>query len=375
MARLLFVLNDAPFFLSHRLPLALAAQAAGHEVIVGTPEGDGVDAIRAHGLTHPPLPLTRSGRNPLREAWALLSLILLFRRLKPDLVHLVTIKPVMYGGIAARIAGVPGVVAAISGLGFMFIRKGWRATLMRSLIGRLYGVALGHPNQRIIFQNSDDRDSVIALTGLPLAKTILIRGSGVDLQRYIATPLPDTAITVMLAARFLVDKGVREFVEAARALRQAGSPARFVLVGSIDPANPATLSAATVDGWISEGIIECWGQRSDMPAVLASAHIVVLPSYREGMPKVLLEAAACARAVVTTDVPGCRDAIEAGVTGLLVPLRDAGALATALHSLIKDPARCRAMGLAGRALAERAFDVRQVVARHLQIYQEVSTRS
>jgi glycosyltransferase involved in cell wall biosynthesis len=374
-ARLLFVVNDPNFFLSHRLPLAAAARQAGFEVHVATMPGEGAEQIRAAGFPHHVLPLSRSGKNPFVEFFSLLVLIRLFRQLKPGVVHLVTIKPVIYGGIAARIAGVSGVVAAISGLGFVFIQKGFKAKLMRWLVGRLYRIALGHANLRVVFQNPDDRQSVAWLAGLQEKQTVLIRGSGVDLDRYRPTSLPSGVPVVMLAARLLADKGVFEFVQAARLLKQRGCHARFALVGTVDPGNPASFTQAEVNTWLDEGVVECWGHRLDMPQVLAAAQVVVLPSYREGLPKVLLEAAACGRAVVTTDVPGCRDAIDPGVTGLLVPVRNAVALADALEGLINDPARCQTMGDAGRALAESAFDVRQVVAAHLRIYQELIDKS
>jgi len=239
----------------------------------------------------------------------------------------------------------------------------------------MYRVALGHRNLKVVFQNPDDRASLAKLAHLADSKVEMIRGSGVDLTQYNHTPLPPGVPVVLLAARLLADKGVREFVQAARLLKQQGVSARFCLVGSVDPANPASLADAELTQWANEGVVELWGQRSDMPEVLGAAHLVVLPSYREGLPKVLLEAAACGRAVVTTDVPGCRDAIDPGVTGVLVPVRNAEALADAIEGLINAPVRCQAMGNAGRALAERAFDVRQVVAAHLRIYQELIDKS
>jgi glycosyltransferase involved in cell wall biosynthesis len=240
----------------------------------------------------------------------------------------------------------------------------------------LYRVALGHRNLRVIFQNEDDRASVSALARLPPERSTVIRGSGVDLESFrYHEPEGGRTPVVMLACRWLADKGVREFCEAARALRaraaQGAGPARFVLVGDTDPGNPASLTMDELRKYADEGSIELWGRRADMPAVLAEADIVVLPSYREGLPKVLLEAAACGRPVVTTDVPGCRDAIEPGVTGVLVPVRDAGALADAIDALLHDPARRLEMGRAGRQLAERCFDVRQVVEEHLRIYDQL----
>jgi glycosyltransferase involved in cell wall biosynthesis len=220
---------------------------------------------------------------------------------------LVTIKPVLMGGLVTRLAGVPAVVAAVPGLGFVFMARGAKAAVRRWLVGALYPVAFGHRNLTVIFQNLDDRATLTKLAHLPDSKVVMIRGSGVDLAQYGHTPLPLGVPVVLLAARLLADKGVREFVQAARLLKQQGVCARFCLAGSVDPANPASLADKELTQWANEGVIELWGQRSDMPDVLRAAHLVVLPSYREGLPKVLLEAAACGRAVVTTDVPGCRD--------------------------------------------------------------------
>ncbi len=372
---LMFVVNVDWFFLSHRLPIALEALRQGYQVHIATGLTDKLDELQRHGLVVHPLALDRSSAG-LANAWrTMVELWRVFRAVRPDVVHLVTIKPVLLGGLVARLAGVPAVVAAVSGLGFVFMARGAKAAVRRWLVGGLYGVALGHHNLKVVFQNPDDRASLAKLAHLPDSKVEMIRGSGVDLTQYGHTPLPLGVPVVLLAARLLADKGVSEFVQAARLLKQKGVSARFCLVGSIDPANPASLADAELTQWANEGVVELWGQRSDMPEVLSSAHLVVLPSYREGLPKVLLEAAACGRAVVTTDVPGCRDAIDPGVTGVLVPVRNAAALADALKGLINDPARCQVMGNAGRALAESAFDVRQVVAAHLRIYQELIDKS
>ena len=374
--RLLFVVNVDWFFLSHRLPIALEAQRQGYQVHIATGLTDKLDELQRHGLVVHPLALDRSSTG-LGNAWrTMVQLWQVFRAVRPDVVHLVTIKPVLLGGLVARLTGVPAVVVAVSGLGFVFMARGAKAAVRRWLVGALYRVALGHRNLTVIFQNPDDRASLTKLAHLPDSKIAMIRGSGVELTQYSGTPEPLGVPVVLLAARLLADKGVREFVQAARLLKQQGVSARFCLVGSIDPAIPASLADAELTQWASEGVVELWGQRSDMPRVLAAAQVVVLPSYYgEGLPKVLIEAAACGRAVVTTDHPGCRDAIDPGVTGLLVPVRNAEALADALKGLINDPARCQAMGNAGRALAESAFDVRQVVAAHLRIYQELIDKS
>ncbi|MDR0737324.1 MAG: glycosyltransferase family 4 protein, partial [Zoogloeaceae bacterium] len=337
------------------------------------PESEKTADARAHGLVWHALPLTRSGTNPFTEMAALWALIRLFRRIRPAIVHLVTVKPVIYGGIAARLTRVPAVVAAVSGLGFVFSHRGFKASMIRFLVGRLYRMALGHPGLRVIFQNPDDAQCIARLAALPVERTCLIRGAGVDLAEYILTPLPeDECPLIILPARLLKSKGVLEFVEAARQLLASGVKARFALVGVPDAGNPDSVTDAAIAAWIKEGSIEYWGYRDDMPIVLSRSSLVVLPSfYAEGLPKALIEAQACGRAVVTSDWPGCRDAIAANVTGLLVPPRDAAALAKAIGALLDDRERLRAMGKAARALAEEAFDVRQVVRKHLEIYRSL----
>ena len=372
---LMFVVNVDWFFLSHRLPIALEAKRQGFHVHIATVVTDHSYDFQRLGLVVHPLSLDRSSTG-LSNAWrTMVQLWRVFRAVRPDVVHLVTIKPVLLGGLMARVAGVPAVVVAVSGMGYVFIARGAKAAVRRWLVGGLYRLALGHLNLKVILQNPDDRANLAELVNLSDSKVEMIRGSGVDLTRYIHTPLPPGVPLVVLAGRLLADKGVREFVQAARLLKHQGVAARFCLAGSVDSANPTSLTYVELKHWENEGVVELWGQRSDMPAVLSSAFIVVLPSYREGLPKVLLEAAACGRAVITTDVPGCRDAIDPSVTGLLVPVRNATALAVAINGLINDPERCLAMGNAGRALAERAFDVRQVVAAHLRIYQELIDKS
>jgi glycosyltransferase involved in cell wall biosynthesis len=374
--KLMFVVNVDWFFLTHRLPIALEALRQGYQVHIATRLTDKVDALHHYGLIVHSLPMDRSSAG-VGNAWrTIVELWRVFRTVRPDVVHLVTIKPVLLGGLMARLAGVPTVVATISGLGFVFVAQGFKAKVRRLLVGLLYRFALGHRNLKVIFQNPDDRVCLAKVTHLPANKVVMIRGSGVDLRQYVHSSIPSGVPVVVLAARLLADKGVREFVHAARLLKQRGVFCRFCLVGTVDPANPTSLTDAELAQWVSEGVVEVWGHRSDMPQVLAGAQIVVLPSYYgEGLPKVLIEAAACGRAVVTTDHPGCRDAIAPGVTGVLVPVRDAQALAEAIQDLLDHSDKCAAMGRAGRDLAERAFDVRQVVAAHLQIYEELMAKA
>jgi glycosyltransferase involved in cell wall biosynthesis len=376
---LLFVVNVDWFFLSHRLPIALEAKRQGYKVHIATRVTDKLDELLHHGLVVHPLEIDRSSAGVCNAWRMMLDLWRLFRAVRPDLVHLVTIKPVLLGGIMARLAGVPAMVAAISGLGFVFVAQGVKAKGRRLLVGLLYRLALGHGNMNVIFQNPNDRDTLIAATDLIESKVAMIYGSGVDLDQYIQCSPPTNERIVLLAARLLINKGVLDFVEAARMLRRrfisSNTVVRFVLVGKQDMDNPTSLSSAQLKAWVDEGAIEYWGHRSDMPEVLSAANIVVLPSYYgEGLPKVLIEAAACGRTVVTTDHPGCRDAIEPGVTGVLIPVRNAYALADAIQDLLEHPDKCAAMGRAGRELAERVFDVQHVVAAHLQIYDKLLTK-
>lgn len=371
--RLMFVVNNPAFFMSHRVPVAQAAQRAGYDVHVATMDGPAVADIEALGMTHHAIPMTRSGKHPLQELGTLLALVRLFRRVRPDVVHLVTIKPVLYGGIAARLARVPGMVAAISGLGFVFLSDTLKMRLVRSVVARLYRIALGHPNSRVIFQNANDRDLLKSLGAVRDGQVVMIRGAGVDLDAYRALPEPAAPpVVVTMVARLLRDKGVQEFVQAAGMLRQRGVPVTMQLVGGVDAGNPASATQDEVEAWQRDGAVQALGERSDVPELYAASHIAVLPSYREGLPKSLIEAAACARAVVTTDVPGCRDAIEPGETGLLVPVRDAQALADAIARLAEDATLRQAMGKAGRALAEREFNIEQVARIHVALYDALS---
>jgi glycosyltransferase involved in cell wall biosynthesis len=366
--RLLFVVNNPAFFLSHRLAPALAARTAGYDVHVATMDGDAVAQIRTLGFTHHTVPMTRSGRHPwgeLRTLWALLGL---FRRLRPHLVHLVTIKPVLYGGVAARLAGVPAMVAAVSGLGFVFLSQTWRMRMLRQALIPLYRLALGHRNSRVIFQNSADRDVMLALGAVHERQVVMMRGSGVDMAACVVLPEPPAPVVVAMAARLLSDKGVREFVGAAQLLRTRGVPVRMLLAGSPDPGNPASITQAEVDAWRQDDAVTVLGECENVPALYGRSHIVALPSYREGLPKSLMEAAACGRPVIATDVPGCRDAMEAGISGVLVPVRDVAALADAIAALAGNAALRASMGAAGRRLAERDFDVRMIAAEHVGIY-------
>jgi len=359
------------------LPVAQAAVAAGYEVSVGFGELGGVapEMVQKLGFQSYFVPIQRGGMNPLQELRSLYSIWRLYRLLSPDVVHLVTIKPYLYGGLVSRLAKVPAVVSAVAGLGSMFIRMDWRSRLFRALLYPIYRLAFGHPNQRVIVQNQYDASVLVNWGVLDSQKIRLLRGSGVDLTAFTQFEEDDGVPIVCFASRLLRDKGVYDFVAAARLLQKRGIEARFWLVGDADTKNPTGLTATELQSLRDGGVVEVLGYQKDIPALYAKAHIICLPSfYGEGIPKALIEAAAASRAVVTTDHPGCREAVVPNKSGLLVPVKSPEKLADALQWLIEHPADRLAMGKAGRLLAEREFAIEKIVHGHLEIYRELLER-
>ena len=367
--RLLLMLADAPFFISHRLPIALAAKAAGFEVHVAVPfAAEPVRRMRECGLVHHDIPLRRGARSVWGELRLIAAFARLVREVRPVLVHAVSLKPVIYGGLVARLLGVPAAVLAVTGLGYVFLRQGAGAALTRSLVKWLYRFALAHRHSRAVFQNPDDRD-LFAKGGLVADRRIvMIRGCGVDTGAFAPAPEPDGAAIIVFPARILGDKGAHEFVAAARRLRGEGVAARFVMVGRTDPDNPTDVGEPAIRRWEAEGAVEWWGSRDDMAAVLGAAHVVCMPSYREGLPRVLIEAAACGRPIVTTDVPGCREIVRHEENGLLVPVRDGAATAAAIRRLIESPRLRQELGARGREIVLAEFSVERFVAETLAVY-------
>jgi len=317
------------------------------------------------------MPISRKGLNPFEDWRTLRFLRRTYARLKPDLVHHVTIKPVLYGSIAARLVGGIAVVNAISGLGYVFTSRDLRARILRPLVRMTYRLALGQRQSRTVFQNPDDLNDFVRMGLVQDGQAVLIRGSGVDVSAFHPTPEPSGPPVVLLASRMLWDKGVKEFVEAARLIRARSQAPRFVLVGQPDVGNPAAIPVAQLEAWTAEGSVEWWGQRDDMPSVLSSATIVVLPSYGEGLPKVLIEAAAAARPVVATDVRGCREIVRPDINGSLVSARDSVTLAREIERLLDAPDLRARYGRAGRRLAETEFAESVIVEQTLAVYRQL----
>ncbi len=369
MKKLLYVVNVDWFFISHRLPIALKAMETGYQVHLSCAFTDKYEELAAMGFILHPIELSRSGTGLWSELLAFWQISRVLQHVKPEVAHFVTIKPVLYGGIWSRLFGHSKRVFSISGLGYVFIAQGIKAKCVRGAIALLYRFALGGRASQVIFQNPDDQALVLKATGIAAKQATLIRGSGVDLSHYNVQEEPVGAPVVMLVARLLYDKGVAEFVAAAEILHQSMPQVRMVLVGNTDHGNPKSVSAEQLADWVAQGVVEHWGYQRQIAGVMAQSHVQVLPSYREGLPKSLIEAAACGRVVITTDVPGCRDAIIEGQTGLLVPVKNATALADAIRVLLTDEQARKAMGRAGRLWAEQVFDIRQVVAKHMELYQ------
>jgi glycosyltransferase involved in cell wall biosynthesis len=365
--RLLFFENNPAYFLSHRARLASELAALGYEVHIATLPGAAVQDIEASGFIHHAVSFSRRGINPIVELIVLWRVLKLYRGLKPDLVYQVTIKPVLYGTMAARWARIRAVISVISGLGFIVTGRGRLVPLLRGFVFLLYRITLRHRHERIIFQNQEDLGMFIGRGLVKPNEALVIPGTGVDTSYFTATEEQPGEPLVILPARMLRDKGVYEFVSAATSLRAAGLQARFQLAGGADPGNPGAISVTQLEQWNSDGYVEWLRHVTDMRSLYARCHIVCLPSYREGMPRVLLEAAASGRPVITTDVPGCRDAVLDEKTGLLVCPGNAQQLAAALRRLIDHQDLRRQMGRAGRFLVESRFSATRVIADTLDV--------
>lgn len=373
--RLLYVVNIPRFFVSHRLPLALAARAAGFDVHISTSDADAkaVQQITARGFPFHPLPLSQHGVNPLRELQSLLALRKLYSDLRPDLIHHVSIKPVIYGGIAARLTGGIPAIHAISGLGYLFASADLKARMLALLSQPLFQVASAGANTKMIFQNPDDRRTFLERRLVKAEKTSVIRGSGVDEEVFSPRAENTSELPVALfAGRLLWQKGLGDFVEAARRLH---GKARFRVAGYEETTSPLNVPAAQLQSWHDNGLIEWLGNCDDMPAVYADSNVVCLPStYGEGVPKVLIEAAACARACITTDTPGCREIVRHGENGLLVQPNDIDSLTNALTTLLDNADVRRTMGAKGRQLILANFTLRQVIDETIALYRAMLKR-
>jgi glycosyltransferase involved in cell wall biosynthesis len=368
--KLLFVVNHSEFFFSHRLPFALGAQKKGFEVHVATSPSGMENRYHENGLTWHKLNLQSGGKNPFADLKLIYELYQLYRKVEPDLIHHVTIKPVLYGGMAARMAGIKGIVNALSGLGYLFRSDDLTSRVLQVPIRAMLKYSLNHPNAIFLLQNPDDVELIEKMNIIVENKIALIRGSGVDMEKFKPTDAPDEEYPIVLfASRMIWDKGVGEFVEAAEIVNNGKKKARFVLVGKPDHNNPNSVTEEQLREWDSEGVIEWWGFCENMVEVLQDSSIVTLPSYYgEGVPKILIEAAACGKPIITTDMPGCREIVDNGYNGFLIREKNSKDLAEKTLTLLADKKERIEMGIKGRVFAQDNFSLEATLKRTLKLY-------
>lgn len=376
--KVLFFANTDWYLYNFRLPLARYLRDHDHEVVMLSPPGSYVVRLQAAGFRALTVPMQRRSLNPVRELVLLNNIRRRYAQERPDLVHHFTIKCVVYGALAARLASIPNRINAVTGLGHVFTSDNLKARLLRPPVRALLRLALGGARSRLIVQNPDDQ-ATFQHAGLIAPEQIrLIRGSGVNTERFqpASQPAPSNTPKILLASRLLWEKGVGEYVAAARQLRREGVAADCWLAGDPDPGNPASIPAGQLAEWRREGDVTLLGQVEDMPALLAQTDMAVLPtSYGEGIPRSLLEAAACGLPLVASDAPGCREIVAHGINGLLVPPKDAPALANALRQLCQNPATRQRMGQASRAKALAEFDERIVFEQTRAVYDELKPKA
>jgi glycosyltransferase involved in cell wall biosynthesis len=367
--RLVFLVPDDITFIVQRLVMAKAALNGGYEVHVLSSDTGHVKKLESYGFIHHRLDLHRGGLNPVADFGSFVRLIFLLAKLRPDILHNVSIKPVIYGSTAGTIVGLKRIVNLVNGLGYAFSRKGFKGELVHFAAVMMYRNALALPGLRVIFQNPDNRQYFLDNKLVDIEKTVLIRGSGVDMQKFIKTPLPRTEVpTILYVGRLLWSKGIRELVKAAEILRERKVPFNLVIVGEPDELNPESANPAVIKEWEDKGLLKWMGRQADMPKFYQEASIVCLPSYGEGLPLTMLEAAATGRALVATDVPGCREVVREGVNGFLVPVQDADTLAFALERLLRNKDLREKFGEASHRMVKEEFSSQIVEEKLLTVY-------
>ncbi|MDH4082704.1 MAG: glycosyltransferase family 4 protein [Nitrospira sp.] len=369
--RILFLVTEDWYFWLHWLDLARATRDAGFEVLLATRIQEHGQQISQQGFKLFPISLLRRSLNPIRELLAVWELVRLYRSEKPDIVYHIAVKPIFYGSIAARLTGIRHVINVFAGLGYAYTSNSINARLLRLFLRVGLRAAFAREGSVAVFQNEEDRAQLTHDRIVEEIRARVIPGTGVDIDKFQPTHDKAQESIVLLACRMLWDKGVGEFVEAARLVRQLNLSARFVLVGRCDDDNPASIGLMQLQRWQEEGVVEWWGHRDDMPMVFSRAAVVVLPSYREGLPVSLLEAAACGKPIVASDVPGCREVVRHRVNGLLVQPRNASALADAVTMLLENEGLRVELGRSGREIVVKEFSAAAVISQTLGLYREL----
>ena len=362
---LVYVITEDWFFASHFLDRAIAAKNSGYKVSVVTRCRETAQQLDTHGLFFENIEFSRRGLNPIGELATVTRLRAILRRINPDIVHNIALKPVVLGSLAARLAGVRNVVNAPVGMGYVFTSHESKARILRPLVKRLIRYVLSRPNSKVIIENSDDYNNLISGRFAKRESISLVKGAGVDTAKFSYTVESVEPVKVIMVARLLRDKGIQEFIDAAEIVKQSNSSVKFLLVGDVDDGNPTSLNTKQLVELKNSQNVEWLGARLDIAELLAASHIACLPSYREGLPKSLIEAASVGRAIVATDVPGCREVVTHLINGLLVPPRDSKALAAALLVLVNDHELRSKMGRENRSKAEREF-ANEIIIRQTQ---------
>ena len=355
------VLGESRSLVNFRGPLIRALLSQGYHVtvIAGTDDPEVRRTLVGWGAVYETIPLARAGLNPIADLITVLRLTAFFRRTRPDVFFGYTIKPVIYGLIAAFLAGTPRRYVMITGLGYAFTEGGeTKRYVVRAISSCVYRASLRLAD-RVIFQNVDDQRLFLTRRLVNAGQVVCVPGSGVDLEYYTPTPFPKGPITFLLIARLLADKGIREYAKAASIVRVGFPYARFVLLGAPDT-NPSGLRLDEVHRWVKEGLLEYKSETRDVRSAISHCHVFVLPSYREGMPRTVLEAMAMGRPIITTDVPGCRETVAPGLNGFLVTPRNAEALARAMMMFLRDEGLCRKMGAHSSEIAAHKFESKQI---------------
>jgi glycosyltransferase involved in cell wall biosynthesis len=371
MPKLHFVVNEDWAFISHFFERAVAAQSAGYNVGISAHLGEKRNVLEEAGFSLYPHHISRSGTNPLVEIRNLYAMVKVFRASKPDIIHLIALKPIVIGAIAARIYGKAHVVCAPIGMGYLFSSNDRKARFLQPVVRFVLRRILNLRNTQVIIENNEDCASLISGNYVKTSNIQVIKGAGVDLSLYKAAPENLDTQVVTMFARVLRDKGVLDFVEATKIVHHEFPNAVFQLVGDCDPGNPTSFSESEVRSWESAGSIKWLGYRTDVPDLLVASNIVCLPSYREGLPKTLIEACAAQRAIVATDVTGCREVVSHGSNGLLVPARNPQKLAEAISQLLGDPVQRTSFAKNGIARAETEFASSIVIEQTLAVYKKV----
>lgn len=371
-SKILFLVSEDWYFWSHRLAIAQAALENGLDVVVATRINQHADEIEKAGFKLVPINMLRGSMNVLHDLVTFFCLVKTYKLEKPDLVHHVALKPIIYGSWAARCAGVPWVVNAFAGLGNVFVARDFKGHILRKFISIALKSALSRKNIRVIFQNEDDLNLFLAKRLVSDDRAFLIKGSGVDTELFYPGQVKKGLPIVVLASRMLWTKGVGDFVEVARILKKRGIKARMVLLGSPDDMNPSSINVWQLQQWNDEGIVEWWGWSEEIPSILQQSSVAVLPSsYGEGVPKFLIEAASAGLPIVTYDVPGCREIVRDGENGLLVPLQNIQLLARAIENLVENPDMRKKMGERSREIAKDEFSQEHIIQETLALYKEL----